>query len=285
MPHYDYASAGVYFVTLCTHGRRFFFNRDHIRRAAEACWLAIPEHNPNVTLDEWVLMPNHLHGLIQIHEAEADHGKGVQLNAPTPGNAEAPGPAPAVDGISTNEPTEDQGQLNADPRRGVQLNASTMISGDTPGTASIADSTSSDAFLGDQGYIAADPRRGVQLNAPTTENNDPQGIAPIHSGNNDVSPSNHFSAISPRAGTLSVIVRTYKAAVTTACRTQGFAAFQWQRGFYEHVVRNPRELDALRRYIRLNPQRWDLDRDNPANNRRLPLPATINDYLADLGLD
>lgn len=39
----------------------------------------------------------------------------------------------------------------------------------------------------------------------------------------------------------------------------------WQRGFYDHVVRNPRELEAIRRYIAHNPLRWELDRDNPRN--------------------
>ena len=38
----------------------------------------------------------------------------------------------------------------------------------------------------------------------------------------------------------------------------------WQRNYYEHVVRNEVELDAIRRYIDENPARWALDRDNPA---------------------
>ncbi|MBE2233527.1 MAG: transposase [Anaerolinea sp.] len=39
----------------------------------------------------------------------------------------------------------------------------------------------------------------------------------------------------------------------------------WQRGFYDHIVRNPRELDAIRQYILNNPLEWALDRDNPYN--------------------
>lgn len=259
MPHYDYATPGVYFVTLCTHGRRFFFNRDQVRRTTEACWLAIPQHNLNVTLDEWVVMPNHLHGLIEIHEIEA---------------------------------------IDADHRRGVQLNAPSSLSSATPGTASIFDGTSTNASVGDLDNINAEHRRGVQLNAVATDgdvlhrlasaNDEEAADVVVDSGvsaNAGLTSTSRFSAISPRAGTLSVIVRTYKAAVTTACRAQGLSVFQWQRGFYEHVVRKARELDALRRYVRLNPQRWDLDRDNPANERRLPPSATIDDYLADLRLD
>ena len=36
----------------------------------------------------------------------------------------------------------------------------------------------------------------------------------------------------------------------------------WQRGYYERIVRNERELNAIREYIRLNPLRWAEDRDN-----------------------
>jgi putative transposase len=37
----------------------------------------------------------------------------------------------------------------------------------------------------------------------------------------------------------------------------------WQRNFYEHVIHNNDALNRIRKYIRYNPQRWDLDRENP----------------------
>jgi putative transposase len=37
----------------------------------------------------------------------------------------------------------------------------------------------------------------------------------------------------------------------------------WQRNYYEHIIRNDREWNAVRLYIRDNPQHWDLDRENP----------------------
>ena len=36
----------------------------------------------------------------------------------------------------------------------------------------------------------------------------------------------------------------------------------WQRGYYERIVRNEREQNAIRRYIRANPSRWAEDREN-----------------------
>jgi hypothetical protein len=38
----------------------------------------------------------------------------------------------------------------------------------------------------------------------------------------------------------------------------------WQRNYFEHIVRNERTLDAIRRYIENNPLRWELDPYNPA---------------------
>ena len=55
----------------------------------------------------------------------------------------------------------------------------------------------------------------------------------------------------------------------------------WQRGFHDHVVRDDGELTAIRIYIRNNPLRWSLDRDNPDNTQRLPSPRTAAAYVAD----
>ena len=37
----------------------------------------------------------------------------------------------------------------------------------------------------------------------------------------------------------------------------------WQRNYYEHVIRNDRDLDRVREYIAANPAKWALDRENP----------------------
>jgi REP element-mobilizing transposase RayT len=169
---YDYAQAGAYFVTVCTHERRLLFDELAIRQLAEDCWLAIPDHAPGVELDEWVVMPNHVHGIIV--QCGDIQGRDVQ-------------------------------------GRDVQ-------------------------------------GRDVQLNVPTARD-----------------PNNPFSIMSPRRNTLSVIIRTYKAAVTTACRRIGRDDFAWQRNYYEHIIRNERELNAIRQYIQNNPLKWALDRDNPTN--------------------
>ena len=37
----------------------------------------------------------------------------------------------------------------------------------------------------------------------------------------------------------------------------------WQRNYYEHIIRNEKELNRIREYIQNNPLKWELDRENP----------------------
>jgi REP-associated tyrosine transposase len=70
----------------------------------------------------------------------------------------------------------------------------------------------------------------------------------------------------PVVGSLPTLVRAYKAAVTRNVNlirnTAGEAV--WQRNYYEHVIRNDRDLNRVREYICRNPERWPWDRENPA---------------------
>ncbi len=63
--------------------------------------------------------------------------------------------------------------------------------------------------------------------------------------------------------TLGDVVGTYKAAVTRAARRSDL----WQRGYYDHIVRDDDDLARIREYISTNPMRWALDPENPANER------------------
>ncbi len=71
---YDYSQAGLYFITICVQNRVCLFgdivNGEMILndagQNANACWLNIPEHFPNVVLYEHIVMPNHVHGIIEL---------------------------------------------------------------------------------------------------------------------------------------------------------------------------------------------------------------------------
>lgn len=73
----------------------------------------------------------------------------------------------------------------------------------------------------------------------------------------------------PVPGSLPTIVRSFKSAVTRCVnkiREEPGSPF-WQRNYYERVIRNDYELNTIREYIKNNPMKWDLDRENPKFNR------------------
>jgi putative transposase len=71
---YDYSRVGVYYVTICVQGRACLLGNvvdGSVRLSPDGvlvdnCWRRISAHFPNVVLDAWIVMPNHLHGLIKI---------------------------------------------------------------------------------------------------------------------------------------------------------------------------------------------------------------------------
>lgn len=174
---YDYSQPGPYFITLCAHNRDCWFGMvidgtvqlSPMGKAAYDCWLQIPYHFRNAALDEFVVMPNHLHGIVNI----ADVGvRNIAVNV----------------GVQNFEP------LQGEP-----------------------------------------PHR-----------------------------QHRFQQTIPRS--IGSIVRTYKSAVTLWCRRNGFDHFQWQRNYYEHIIRSEIDLNKIRRYIVDNPRKWDEDEENPARN-------------------
>ena len=84
---YDYSQAGVYFVTLVAQERRMVFGevRDGgvqlsaAGEVARSCWLAIPEHFGGCSLGEFVVMPNHVHGLLVLEGGWATHASPLRL--------------------------------------------------------------------------------------------------------------------------------------------------------------------------------------------------------------
>ena len=91
---YDYSQAGLYFITVCTHNRVPLFGEiadgvmalNTAGQIVEKCWCAIPEHFPQVTLDEFVVMPNHVHGIITIGTTVGANDVGANNHLPLQSN-------------------------------------------------------------------------------------------------------------------------------------------------------------------------------------------------------
>ena len=71
---YDYSQAGAYFITICTQNRECMFGEivdrkmvlNHAGNMIQTVWDEIPIHYAGIETDEFVVMPNHIHGIIII---------------------------------------------------------------------------------------------------------------------------------------------------------------------------------------------------------------------------
>ena len=74
------------------------------------------------------------------------------------------------------------------------------------------------------------------------------------------------SDLSPKTTPLSEIVRQFKTfyALRNNIKRQTIGTPVWQRNYYEHIIRNEKELNNIRTYIQNNPLNWAEDTENPA---------------------
>jgi REP element-mobilizing transposase RayT len=161
---YDYAQPGAYFVTVCVRERECVLGNitdgemvlSDLGKIARDFWAQVPVHFPTISIDTFVVMPNHVHAVIIINDL---------------------------------------------------------------------------------------PCRGAVT-------------APLQTGQSKID-----------RPTLSQIIAYYKYQTTkhiNQIHDNAETPF-WQRGFYDHIIRNKRELNAIQQYIADNPVKWQLDRDNPQN--------------------
>jgi putative transposase len=236
---YDYSQAGAYFVTICTHRRACVpgevqegeMRPNRAGRLVRAAWNDLPNHYPRVMLDAFVVMPNHIHGIIVLQDAQehADVGAGFEHGTIVGDRSGAEREASPADGGAKPAPTHGgakQVELGENADVGAGFVRSTEV-GDRSGAE--REATTAD---------------GEAKPAPTHANTKRHGLPEI------VRAVKTFSArrINHLRGTPGVPV--------------------WQRNYYERVIRNERELHAIQQYILDNPANWDKDSENPASQGR-----------------
>jgi len=75
---WDYGNEGAYYITICTNGRKQYFGEithgamilNGKGKMAERFWKEIPEHFPFIELDNFVIMPNHVQGILIINRED-----------------------------------------------------------------------------------------------------------------------------------------------------------------------------------------------------------------------
>jgi putative transposase len=170
LKNYDYSKKGAYFVTICTkHGTEFFGAiKDGVMQLSEEgliaqrLWYTLSQRFPGIELDDFVFMPNHMHGII-VRSQE------ISLSATV--------------GVSKLSPARSQPEYLLEPYR-------------------------------------TNPKRSQKL---------------------------------------SEIVRTFKGVTSYTLRRNGAPEFAWHRDYWEHVIRNEKELERIRLYMVNNPQTWHKD--------------------------
>lgn len=178
LTEYDYSSDGLYFVTICVYQKECCLGRvtetgvdlSEKGKLAQRYWQEIAIQFSHTFLGEFVIMPNHIHGIIGIDNHSRD----------------------MIYHISKNKSTSD--------------------------------------------YHNTTARKG--------------GIT----GQHNPMLSNH---------SLGKIIRWYKGRCTYEIKKQLQAPFQWQSGYYEHIIRNQQALINIENYIISNPANWHKDNNNP----------------------
>ncbi len=91
LPNYDYSRSGIYFVTICTHQKQCLFGEidrgkmflNQIGNIVRQEWLKSARIRKEIELDKYVIMPNHLHGIVIIQNnndrKNAINNKGASL--------------------------------------------------------------------------------------------------------------------------------------------------------------------------------------------------------------
>ncbi len=109
LPYWDYSKSGKYYVTICTKDRKCCFGEiknnyvylSEIGKIVFAEWLKTPQIRSYVLLDDFIIMPNHLHGIIEIKNDKDFDGENCR-DAPrrvSTGNNFAPLPSKSLSSI------------------------------------------------------------------------------------------------------------------------------------------------------------------------------------------
>lgn len=181
---YDYSASGFYFVTICIKNMECLFgnivnsivNLSDFGVIASNLWQEIPDNFDGVEIDEFIIMPNHIHGIIKITS---------------------------------------RGLINQTPTLACNQHQTLMI--------------------------------------PTTHTLIPNELESNISGANNLMKSDKYL--------LGKIIRYFKAKTTKKIRDNNFY-FQWQKNYYEHIIKSEESLNSIRIYILNNPSRWILEEKN-----------------------
>ena len=257
---YDYSQEGLYFITLCTQNRACLFGKiengkmilNDAGQIANECWLNISNHFPNVMLHEFIIMPNHVHGIIQLVGANNYSPEKISSEFSSPENI-----SQELNSSELNSPANNSPKINS-PENNLSENQLTKIGnnhldgvGNDLNEIRVGNVSKND-FLNNHGA----KNDGV-------ENHGAKNVS-INHGAKNVSINHGAKNVSPLRGhspskTIGSIVRGYKIGVTNWFRYNGNMEKIWQRNYWEHIIRHEQSYHRIAEYIINNPAKWEKD--------------------------
>jgi putative transposase len=223
---YDYSSNGAYFITICTKRKIPYFGEiiDNKMILSETgiivknFWLEIICHYPNICLDEFIIMPDHIHGIIIIKSKPESKMNCIIVETPNLG-------------VSTG--TTDRIAGTTDRISGT----TDRISGTTDRIAGTTDriAGTTDRIAGTTDRISGTTDRMGRTETPRL----------------GVSTGNLYW----KSNSIGSIINQFKRICTIKTKSFGLDLV-WQPRYYDHIIHSEKELDRIRCYIRNNPDKW-----------------------------
>jgi len=243
---WDYRNKGAYFITICTANRNHFFGDvengemqlNEIGQLADKFWKEIPDHFPFVKLGNFVIMPDHTHGILIIDKPVEDTPK-LGVSTDLSGSISTDPSQPSTTDPSQPSTTDPSQPSTTDPSQ--------------PSTTDPSQPSTTDL----SGSISTDPSQ-----PSTTDPSQPSSIDPSGPISKDSSPSKKTNGGKNekwKSGSIGVIINQYKRAVTIKARKIN-PKFEWQSRFHDHIIRNSTAFERIQNYIENNPVKWGEDK-------------------------
>jgi len=105
-------------------------------------------------------------------------------------------------------------------------------------------------------------RSNIVLNQWVVMPNHIHGIIQIKNDRYNVETTRRVVSTRLLPNSIGSIIGQFKSKCTKRIRADGYAQFNWQRNYYDHIIRNDKDLAHIREYIANNPQNWDRDEYN-----------------------
>jgi len=243
---WDYGWNGAYFVTICTHNRIHYFGEvengkmvlSALGEAAEKCWYEIPRHFPFVKLGSFVVMPDHVHGIIIIDKVRGEEvGVGLELRK---------GKESRNFAIPLGHDLKNSAGIPQGPECRIHEENSQEQGNLPPG--------------GDMKDLENQYSQGVsRLKGPSQPHRIPQIelrpplLLPPPSIESPIDITK--SRYGPQSRNLSSIVRGYKIGVTKASKS--FCdGFRWQTLFHDKIIFNEEAYHRISSYIENNQEQY-----------------------------